>query len=486
MAAGLDAIGVAASIIQLADFGAQLSMKLYTFYHQVKNADERLKSLSSNVSLTCTVLKQLASNLEQDEQAQLYSHEAFDTARQVSADCDAIFKKIDSALDRFKDGLARSSLQRAAAKVGFVFMENDINILRSDLERLKTTMLLLLNVIMYAGQIRSRAESKTLKEQSDFIQALVAEKAASEIQFLTLNRVVENPTNKLFDDTDFRAGSVSDELKSYCSLVERILCEIGVIQSNLEPDQYGRVRDGILRLHSEEIVHCEQAHGWDVGQLLREGFAKFCHSSGDVNVFTPRVIYNNGAPSPMAKAAGYTLKCSTRPTSPFPAQKPRDKLLGRYSDNTLAGSGCALSSASASSEVPPELIPPFLPPLQGDEEESSTPLPSLKKALESTIPQARHDELPSDGNGLAEGNSVLLRHLEPNRPDIADFERDHPLVEHSRFSRKMNILRRFDQRHPGGNREISPRLEKAKSALSLLLEVEPRNEENKPALPFKE
>lgn len=154
MATGLDAIGVAASIIQLADFGAPLSIKLYTFYHQVKNADERLNSLSSNVSLTCNVLKQLAQNLEQDDQARLYSHEAFVTAKQVSVDCDAIFKKIDGALDRFKHGLARSSLQRAAAKVGFVFMENDIHALRSDLERLKTTMLLLLNVVMYSGQIR--------------------------------------------------------------------------------------------------------------------------------------------------------------------------------------------------------------------------------------------------------------------------------------------------------------------------------------------
>ena len=52
MATGLDAIGVAASIIQLADFGARLSIKLYTFYHQVKSADERLNGVVSLVHIS--------------------------------------------------------------------------------------------------------------------------------------------------------------------------------------------------------------------------------------------------------------------------------------------------------------------------------------------------------------------------------------------------------------------------------------------------
>lgn len=151
---GLEIVGVAASILQIAEIGGHLSIKLCAFCRKVKSADQRLQSLSSDVSLTSNVLRQLGDNLQQDEQAKLYSGEAVHTSQEVLQECRTVFEKIGNAIESTEGSSTKGRFQRAAQKVGFLFIEQDLGVLRSNLDRLKSTMLLLLNVIMYAGQIR--------------------------------------------------------------------------------------------------------------------------------------------------------------------------------------------------------------------------------------------------------------------------------------------------------------------------------------------
>lgn len=151
---GFELVGVAASIFQIAELGAQLSIKLCTFCHKVKNADQNIQSLSNDVALTSTVLRHLGDNLEQDRQGELYSNGALNTAREVLEECRKVFQQIGSAIDDPGKDSAKGLFQRAAKRVGFVIMEPQLDALKSNLERLKSTMLLMLNVIMYAGQIR--------------------------------------------------------------------------------------------------------------------------------------------------------------------------------------------------------------------------------------------------------------------------------------------------------------------------------------------
>lgn len=153
---GFELAGVAASILQIADLGAQLSIKLVTFCHKVKNADESIQSLSNDVALTSNVLRHLGDNLEQDRKGGLYSNNALGTANEVLEECRTVFEQIGSAIDspeKDKDS-AKGLFQRAAKRVGFVVIEPQLDALRGNLERLKSTMLLMLNVIMYAGQLR--------------------------------------------------------------------------------------------------------------------------------------------------------------------------------------------------------------------------------------------------------------------------------------------------------------------------------------------
>lgn len=76
---GLEALGVAASIIQVADLGTKLSVKLFSFYRQVKNADESIQLLSNEIALVSAIFRELGDNLKEEESSKLYSEEALRT-----------------------------------------------------------------------------------------------------------------------------------------------------------------------------------------------------------------------------------------------------------------------------------------------------------------------------------------------------------------------------------------------------------------------
>lgn len=95
---GFEIVGVTASILQIAEIGSQLSVKLCTLYRKIKSADQRIESLSNDVALTCNMLRQLGDNLQTDEQAKLYSAEAFSTTEKVLDECKKVFEQISNAI----------------------------------------------------------------------------------------------------------------------------------------------------------------------------------------------------------------------------------------------------------------------------------------------------------------------------------------------------------------------------------------------------
>lgn len=150
---GLEAVGITAGIIQIADLGTKLSVKLFTSYRRMKNASQSIQNLSSDVALTCAILRELGENLESDEQSKLCSDEAFRTARHILTQCEEVVRQIQDMI-KHADLPKKSRLQQAADSFRNVLLEPDLDPLKQNLERLKSTMLLLLNVIMYAGQVR--------------------------------------------------------------------------------------------------------------------------------------------------------------------------------------------------------------------------------------------------------------------------------------------------------------------------------------------
>lgn len=153
---GLEAIGVAASIIQVADLGAKLSVKLFSFYQRVRSASESIQLLSNEIALVSAILRELGDNLKEEEASKLCSKEAFHTLSLVLNQARDVLGQIQGIVDE-NDQKGKSRFQQMTGKLRVVYQETSIDQLKTKLERLKSTMLLLLNVITYAGQIRRYA-----------------------------------------------------------------------------------------------------------------------------------------------------------------------------------------------------------------------------------------------------------------------------------------------------------------------------------------
>ncbi|KAJ5536592.1 hypothetical protein N7513_009778 [Penicillium frequentans] len=84
---GLEALGVAASIIQVAELGTNLSVQLFSLYRRVKSANDSIQLLSNEVALVSAILRELGDNLKNEESSKLCSDEAFRTLGFVLDQC---------------------------------------------------------------------------------------------------------------------------------------------------------------------------------------------------------------------------------------------------------------------------------------------------------------------------------------------------------------------------------------------------------------
>ncbi|CAG8007875.1 unnamed protein product [Penicillium nalgiovense] len=188
---GLEVLGVVASILQIADLGAKLSVKLCTFYRTVKGANQSMQDLSCDVSLTCSILKELAKALEQDDQAKLCSKQAFCIAQEVLQECKAVLQQIEDAIEKHNQDGEKNCFTRGARKVTVALLGPNLDVLKSNLERLKSTTLLMLHVIMYAGELRKRKVKSTLIDQRNLIHTLLEEKKANTSKFDQLSSSIQ-------------------------------------------------------------------------------------------------------------------------------------------------------------------------------------------------------------------------------------------------------------------------------------------------------
>ncbi|CRG90174.1 hypothetical protein PISL3812_07217 [Talaromyces islandicus] len=299
---GLEAIGVAASIIQIADLGARVSIKLSTFYHKVKQANDNIQNLSTDVALTCTVLKQLGDSLQQDENVKLYSPDAFSVARDIMGECDKVFRQIESAMEDDISASASTNnntssvkyhVRKAARKLHFVFLEPQLSVLQSNLDRLKSTMLLMLNVIIYAGQVRRKETEISQQEQKEIIEILADEQKIKTKRYQQLQKAIESagpeertraapPCSSQDDNASFGVLAVQnkienadepipEELAKYANLIKSLLMSVDEMKLALDKARYQRIRNGVLTIHDKELPPFQSQHGNSTCSKLFDG-----------------------------------------------------------------------------------------------------------------------------------------------------------------------------------------------------------------------
>jgi hypothetical protein len=167
--AGVEILGIAASVIQIADVGARLSVKLYTFTRKVKGAGRSIQEIAQEIAATGAALRELGEALEEDKYADLASRQSIESTRQMVSDCwkvfsdinesiggDSLFKasKTDVSKKPFDLGSVRLPSFTFKQRLKYPFIEPQIDLLKTKLESLKSSLVLMLQVLSLAEQIR--------------------------------------------------------------------------------------------------------------------------------------------------------------------------------------------------------------------------------------------------------------------------------------------------------------------------------------------
>lgn len=159
-------IGLVASIVGIVAAGAKLTSSLYAFYGTVSDADDSIRAIATDVSLTTSVLQELSRNIEEDAKFHIRSDNATRTAERAVEECSIVFKNINATLQKAlkpKEGdtipsEAQHIIVKTKHRLRWAFLQPKMELLRSNLDRLKATLMLMLQVLVYAGKLSAEYE----------------------------------------------------------------------------------------------------------------------------------------------------------------------------------------------------------------------------------------------------------------------------------------------------------------------------------------
>ncbi|CZR63652.1 uncharacterized protein PAC_13549 [Phialocephala subalpina] len=210
MAEAIAALGIIASITQLADYGFKLSIKLYTFSSTISTASTTISSISNDVSLTSTVLKELCQIIKSDD-AHVVSENAILATKQTVDECLKIFGELDDALSKClvsvgldkgekgesgEMGKLRKRRGNVVERLKWPFKQPKMELLRSNLDRLKASLTLMLQVLSYARDVSNRNEAaSSLQYQKQIIESLARSEHAMKRRYYALKHALEGHTS---------------------------------------------------------------------------------------------------------------------------------------------------------------------------------------------------------------------------------------------------------------------------------------------------
>jgi hypothetical protein len=165
-------IGLLASVLQVAGAGLKLSQTLYQYADSVASADRRVKDIATEVELTSRIIEELGTLFELQETSQLLSQNALNTANKTVRECSSVFTELEAALKKTK--------KNTLGRLMLPFRESKIELLRRHIDTLKSTLQLLLQVLVHAHQVAAQKLSRQAEaEQREQIKALLQTKKES-------------------------------------------------------------------------------------------------------------------------------------------------------------------------------------------------------------------------------------------------------------------------------------------------------------------
>lgn len=141
-----DPFTIAISTAGLVSLGIQLLQGLNQYAGSALDSKGRIKAISTDIDLTIQIVKALDTTIQDDANKAMMTNDAARLAIETIAQCRDVFAKIQSTLSEYS-----ATGPRRRDVITWPFIEPKLDILRGNLEKLKTSLQLLMSVIIFAA-----------------------------------------------------------------------------------------------------------------------------------------------------------------------------------------------------------------------------------------------------------------------------------------------------------------------------------------------
>ncbi|KAF2845783.1 hypothetical protein T440DRAFT_472421 [Plenodomus tracheiphilus IPT5] len=423
-----EVVGLLASVIQLAGAGLKLSQTLYQYAEGVATADRRLKDIAQDIKLTSLVIDELGNVFRQEETAKLISKSAVTTAEETMKECSAVFAEIDTTLVKSRKG--------KMGRLMLPFRDNKIELLRSHIDKLKSTLQLLMQVLVHAFQVSSNKLDREAeaRQRDELRELLELQRKSTERYEDSLRNFSVSDSSTMLDD-DHGEGKSIDETP----IINPGIVAASAIASTITPETLAGCVQHVQSL-LKHIETLQQAltqntkgkdHSDDHQNLLGSYFRTRGHLDGvllggstvaEPRSTRPRLTTNASALAPRPQSLKSTPGLGTPPNSiaPQPDVTLQDPTLDSYEYSSFVedvdtidisvpshGSDDALDTQSGHERGPEH---PDQPSLPSDSHGHSASLYSARHPIDIPSP------VPVSTNLSHGGSSATFRIDIPKSP----------------------------------------------------------------------
>ena len=141
-----EAFGLAAGVLQVAGFGAEVSSTLFKCAKKIHNASEELEEIASQVGTTSISLRRVDALLKDPTTKALRTQKLYDDTNTVSKGCSEVFHELDNYVKSFdsKPGFGKMAFR---SKVRWSFDSSKVHGLGSVLRRYSDVLHLMISVM---------------------------------------------------------------------------------------------------------------------------------------------------------------------------------------------------------------------------------------------------------------------------------------------------------------------------------------------------
>lgn len=142
---------VVSNVVTISNLAARVSVRLLALSRKIQDALKPIEALSKDIASTGAVLNQLGQQFKQGNDIQVGSNNLATSVEELVAECSSMFDSIDRALDGNEGGSKAILGVQLHSQVAT--WQPQLAAMETSLERLKTPLMLILQVLIYAEQL---------------------------------------------------------------------------------------------------------------------------------------------------------------------------------------------------------------------------------------------------------------------------------------------------------------------------------------------